>query len=93
VIQIIRPPDGFEIDEPEGVGRLIDSYAVQWPRLPQFWIDIKARLAMTGHREGIAVSKGRLFVEDGDEASGLPRVKVAYSILGATLYINMVALG
>jgi hypothetical protein len=72
---------------------LIEGYAARWPRLPQFWSDIKARLAMTGHREGIAVSRGRLFVEDGDEASGLPRVKVVCPVLGATLDIEMVAVG
>ena len=93
MIQIIRPPDGFEIDEPEAVARLIEGYAEQWPRLPQFWMDIKARFAMAGHRDGVRVGKGLLFVEDGNEAYGLPRVKAAYSIVGSTLYINMVAVG
>jgi hypothetical protein len=56
-------------------------------------MDVKARLAMAGHRDGVRVGKGLLFVEDGNEAVGLPRVKAAYSIVGSTLYINMVAVG
>jgi hypothetical protein len=62
--------------------------------LPQAWADIKARLQQTGHREGIHVSGAgagsRLFIAEGDVASGLPTVKVAYLVLGDTLYIRMV---
>jgi hypothetical protein len=93
VIQIIRPPEGFEIQETDGAKDLIEAYSTQWPRLPQFWINIKARLAKTGHKEGNAVTRGRLFVEEGDPENGLPRIKVAYWILGATLYIRMVGIG
>jgi hypothetical protein len=48
---------------------------------------------MAGHRDGVRVGKGLLFVEDGNEAYGLPRVKAAHSIVGSTFYINMVAVG
>jgi hypothetical protein len=82
VIQIIRPPEGFEIQETDTVKDLIEAYTAQWPRLPQFWINIKSRLAKTGHKEGNPVTRGRLFVEEGDPENGLPRIKVAYWILG-----------
>jgi hypothetical protein len=31
-----------------------------------------------------------LFIAEGDPASGLPTIKVAYSVLGDTLHIRMV---
>jgi hypothetical protein len=50
--------------------------------------------AETGHREGIPVkgpAGSRLFVADGDAT--LPRLRVAYLVLGETLYIKMIAVG
>jgi hypothetical protein len=35
----------------------------------------------------------RLFIADGDVASGLPTVKVAYRVRGDTLTIRMVLIG
>jgi hypothetical protein len=54
-----------------------------------YWRDIKARLRQTGHREGTPVKGNRrLFISEGD--ADLPRVRVAYSILGDTLYVDVV---
>jgi hypothetical protein len=59
----------------------------------RYWADVKSRLAQTGHREGRRV-KGppgaRLFIAGGDQSSGLPTIKVAYTVLGDTLDICMV---
>jgi hypothetical protein len=90
-MQIAKPPGGFEMREPPAVADLIASHACKWPRLATLWTDIKARLKQTGHREGVAVGRGRLFIAEGDAASGLPTVKVAYEVLGDTLYIKVVA--
>lgn len=90
-MQVAKPPDGFFMREPDTVSDLIESHAGKWPRLATFWVDIKARLKQTGHREGVPVGRGRLFVAEGDATSGLPTVKVVYEVLGDTLYIRMVA--
>jgi hypothetical protein len=90
-MQVAKPLDGFIVKEPATVAALIESHAKTWPRLTTFWTDIKNRLAQTGHREGVAVGRGRLFVAEGDSASGLPTVKVVYQVLGDTLYIRMVS--
>jgi hypothetical protein len=96
-MDIAKPPDGFIIDEPAGVTSAIAAHAHQWPRLKTHWADIKSRLQQVGHREGVPVKNGppgaRIFVAEGDEASGLPAVKVAYSVLGDTLRIRMVLIG
>ena len=90
-MQIAKPPGGFIMQEPAGIAALIASKADSWPRLTKFWIDIKARLAQTGHREGVTVGRGRLFIAEGDTASGLPTVKIVYEVLGDILYIRMVS--
>jgi hypothetical protein len=96
-MQIARPPSGFHVHESPAVTALIAAQAGTFPRLPDFWSSIKARLSMTGHREGAALPRGkpgwRLFVEDGAPEVGLPRVKVIYRPLGDTLTIYMVAIG
>jgi len=92
-MQVAKPPGGFIVREPATVVALIASHAESWPRLAAYWTDIKARLKQTGHREGVAVGRGRLFVAEGNRASSLPTVKVAYEVLGDTLYIQMVAVG
>jgi hypothetical protein len=90
-MQVAKPPGGFIVQEPAPVAALITSKAKSWPRLPEFWTDIKARLKQTGHREGDPVGRrGRLFIAEGDAASGLPTVKIVYEVLGDTLYIRMV---
>jgi hypothetical protein len=97
-MHIARPSTGFYIlESPEAV-KLIASYAEQYPRLKQAWKDIKVRLAMTGHREGYAVKKSklngaRIWVFDDPNVPDLPRVKVAYTILGEDLSIILVAIG
>ena len=72
----------------------IAAHARQWPRIQVFWADIKLRLQQTGHREGMPLKRGprgaRLYVAEGDDASGLPTIKIAYSVLGETLSIRMV---
>ncbi len=77
------------------IAALIESRSKDFPRLPEFWSSIKARLSMTGHREGVDLPRGkpgwRLFVEDGQLDAGLPRVKVVYRALGDTLTIYVVA--
>jgi hypothetical protein len=82
-MSIFRPSDGFRIIEKSAVTKLITANAKNWPRLPAFWDAIKERLKMTGHREGIPISRpgSRLFVEDGDPSVGLPKVKVVYHVL------------
>jgi hypothetical protein len=90
-MQVAKPPSGFMMQEPATVAALIASHAKSWPRLAAFWTDIKARLKQTGHREGVAVGRGRLFIAEGDPASGLPTVKVVYEVLGDILYIRMVS--
>jgi hypothetical protein len=92
-MDVAKPPGGFIIDEPDGVKSSIAAHARQWPRIQKYWEDIKSRLQQTGHREGMRVSGppgARLYVAAGDEASGLPTIKVAYSVLGDTLRIRMV---
>jgi hypothetical protein len=94
-MDIAKPPGGFTIDEPDNVKATIAAYAQQWPRLGAYWFDIKARLRQTGHREGRPVPNGppgaKVYVAEGDAASGLPTVKVAYRVLGDTLRIRMVS--
>jgi hypothetical protein len=95
-MRIARPRDGFTIIERPSVTKLIAAYCEQWPRLAAHWEAVKDRLKMTGHREGVEVPKRagyRLFVDDGEESAGLPRVKVIYLALGDTLTIDMVAIG
>lgn len=97
-MHIARPASGFYIEESPEVAKLIAQYAITFPRLPQAWKDIKTRLAMTGHREGYPVSSrringARIWVFDDPEISDLPRIKVAYSVLGEDLSIILVAIG
>jgi hypothetical protein len=87
-MQIARPPSGFKIVERPAATALLNASASTWPRLANHWAGIKLRLSFTGHREGVLVPsrKGwRLFVDDGDENAGLPRVKVIYLPLGDTI--------
>jgi hypothetical protein len=92
-MDIAKPRSGFNIVEPPAVAALINSQARKWPRLKTYWADVKSRLAQTGHREGQRI-KGppgaRLFIAAGDQSSGLPTIKVAYTVLGDTLDICMV---
>jgi hypothetical protein len=92
-MQIAKPPGGFVIDEPSGVKAAIAAHAKRWPRIGRYWADIRLRLSQTGHREGEPI-KGppgaRLYVAEGHTASGLPTIKVAYSVLGDTLRIRAV---
>jgi hypothetical protein len=94
-MQIAKPPGGFNIVEPDAIKALIRSHQVSWPRLEAYWTDIKERLKQTGHREGTPAEHGppgaRLFIAEGDDASALPAVKVAYVVLGDTLTIRLVA--
>jgi hypothetical protein len=94
-MDIAKPPGGFRVIEPDAVRQLIESYSQQWPRLPKYWEDIKARLKQTGHREGVLVPRtapgSRTFIADGDRASDLPAVRVAYLVLGDTLTIKAVS--
>ena len=94
-MQLGKPPEGFGLIEPDPIKALMTSFAEKWPRLPQYWQEIKDRLKQTGHQEGIEVpsarSGARLFIADGDPDTQLPTVKVAYLVLGTTLYIRMVA--
>jgi hypothetical protein len=96
-MQIAKPPGGFSIVEPDGVKALIRTHQARWPRLETYWADIKARLKQTGHREGTPTQKGprgaRVFIAEGDDASGLPRVTVAYIVLGDALDIRLVEVG
>jgi len=97
-MHIARPPSGFYIHESPLVVKLIESYAAKYPRLPQAWKDMKERLAMTGHREGRPVDSrkingARILVFDDPEITDLPRVKVAYAILGEDLEIIAVGVG
>lgn len=96
-MSIFRPAGGFNIVVRPAVEDLVKAQANQWPRLPTFFHDIITRLAMTGHREGVPVAGGkpgwRLFVAEGDQPAGLPKVKVIYRPLGDTLTIYMVVIG
>jgi hypothetical protein len=92
-MQIAKPPDGFIIDEPSGPRAVIVAHEQQWPRIQAYWADIKSRLKQTGHREGQALRSprgARLYVAEGDDASGLPKIKIAYFVLGDTLRIHAV---
>jgi hypothetical protein len=87
---LARPPDGFEIYEPEGISIYIAGQAEIWPALPRRWAAIKERLKMTGHRDGTAYrgDRGRLvFVEAADARIPSPRIVVQYRILGDQLKI------
>ena len=94
-MQLGKPPGGFQIVEPEPIKALIASNAEKWPRLPQYWQEIKDRLKQTGHREGIEVprapSGSKLFIAAGEPEAQLPTVKFAYLVLGTALYIRMIA--
>jgi hypothetical protein len=91
-MDIAKPPGGFNVVEPAAVRSMIAAHAAQWPRIQAHWNDIKARLKQTGHRDGVRVNGppgARLFVAAGGQASGLPTIKIAYTVLGDTLIIRM----
>jgi hypothetical protein len=83
-----RPPTGFIVTEPANFDALIQGYAQKWPRVVAYWAATKARLKMTGHKEGAAVGgnlSNRVFEAEGDAASQLPTIRVAYHVLGDKL--------
>jgi hypothetical protein len=93
-MQFAKPPGGFIIDEPPAIKTMIASHSTQWPRLAQHWADLKDRLRQTGHREGIPVkgpAGSLLFIADG--TADLPRLRVAYLVLGETLYLKVIMIG
>ena len=96
-MHIARPPDGFQVLEEPAVSKLIQAECAKWPRLKEHWGAIKIRLKLTGHREGAVVGPHRpgwrLFVDDGYEDVGIPRVRIVYLTHRDCLTIAMVGVG
>lgn len=94
-MRIARPPDGFRILERATVKALMEHEATRWPRLPQYWLDIKERLRFVAHREGIEDRRlgpgHRLFVAKGFPQYALPTIRLVYHLLGDTVTIEVVA--
>lgn len=91
-MNIARPATGFIIAEPANFKELLQSHAEKWPRAVSHWEGIKDRLKMTAHREGVSIagnSSNRVFEAEGDTASGLPTIRVAYHVLGDKLDFKM----
>jgi hypothetical protein len=82
-----RPATGFILTEPANFKELLHSHAGKWPRVISHWEGIKDRLKMTGHKEGAAIGNlsNRVFEAEGDAASHLPTIRVAYYVLGDKL--------
>jgi hypothetical protein len=83
-----RPATGFVVTEPDNFKKLLQGHAGRWPRVISHWDGVKARLKMTGHKEGVAVGgnlSNRVFEAEGDVASQLPTIRVAYHVLGDKL--------
>jgi hypothetical protein len=80
-----RPATGFIMAEPASFKELLQSQAEKWPRVTSHWEGIKDRLKMTAHREGASIGgnpSNRVFEAEGDIASELPTIRVAYHVLG-----------
>ncbi len=93
-MRIARPATGFIITEPATFGALLQGYAQRWPRAQEHWAAVKQRLKMTGHKEGAAIggnSSNRVFEAEGDVASQLPTIRVAYHVLGDKLEFRKLA--
>lgn len=91
-MNIARPATGFIITEPESFKDLLQSHAGKWPRVISHWEGIKDRLKMTAHREGASIGgnlSNRVFEAEGDTASELPTIRVAYHVLGDKLDFKM----
>lgn len=94
-----RPATGFILSEPATFEPLLRTYAGQryagkWPRVMEHWKAIKERLKMTGHKEGVAVGgniTNRVFEAEGDVASGLPTIRVAYHVYGDRMDFKLIA--
>ncbi len=86
-MNIARPATGFEIREPSHFAGYLAGFSNRWPRVQDHWSGIKARLKMTGHREGVAVDAPgeRVFEALGSTNGRVPTIRVAYHVLGATL--------
>jgi hypothetical protein len=83
-----RPATGFITSEPANFNAYLLGYVVKWPRVIPYWAAIKDRLKMTGHKEGVAVGgnlSNRVFEAEGDAASQLPTIRIAYHVLGDKL--------
>jgi hypothetical protein len=91
-MNIVRPPTGFIISEPPGFEQLLQGHMAKWPRVKSHWEGIKDRLKMTAHREGAAIGDDlsqRVFEAEGDAASELPKIRIAYRVLGDILDFKM----
>jgi hypothetical protein len=89
-----RPATGFILTEPATFNALLRDHAGKWPRILPYWTAIKDRLKMTGHKEGVAVGgniTNRVFEAEGDIASGLPTIRVAYHVMGDRMEFKMIA--
>jgi hypothetical protein len=91
-----RPATGFILTEPANFQTLLQSHAGKWPRVISHWEGVKDRLKMTGHKEGVTVGgnlSNRVFEAEGDFASQLPTIRVAYRVLGDHLnFLKLVVL-
>jgi|ERR1700730_8896365 len=89
-----RPATGFIMAEPASFKELLQSHAEKWPRVTSHWEGIKDRLKMTAHREGASIGgnpSNRVFEAEGDIASELPTIRVAYHVLGDRLDFKILA--
>lgn len=89
-----RPATGFIMSEPASFKALLRNHAGKWPRVISHWEGIKDRLKMTAHKEGAAVGgnlSNRVFEAEGDAASQLPTIRVAYHVLGDKLDFKKLA--
>lgn len=92
-MNIARPATGFLINEPPNFATYLAGFANQWPRINAHWDGVKARLKMTGHKEGEPVGHPlhRIFEALGSKEGLFPTIRVAYFVFADTLTFVAIA--
>jgi hypothetical protein len=92
-MQIVRPANGFRVNEHPRVLRTIDCLKDNCPWLALAYANIQQLLRMAGHRVGHAIKSGdqtqRVYIE-ADPDSGENRMYISYRVFGDTLTIKAV---
>lgn len=90
-MRIARPPNGFRIALAPGVQTLIAARSETHPRFAAAWADLEARLAFTGHKDGVDYANvgpgGRIAKFTLPPGCGAASIRVGYTVLGDRLTI------